>query len=307
MRKILITAAGTGTAFSYVTAIAKNFPELAIITADTNSANYTTAALFSKKHFEVASSVSEGYKENIIEIIGSEGIDFYLPLIDTEIDSAHDVYFLKEKLLANNKNFCRACLEKDKYHIWADELRIKTPLLLSKDQIKDFELIVLKKNGGFGSRTTKILNAKETTSSDLDKYMAYEYISGEEYTVDCFPLDSKVITTVRRRVEVKNGVSVKAEITKNDYLNNLAGKIVSHFNLTHPFCFQVIRTGQDFYLIDVNPRLGAGSAMSTITGRDYFSAHMALALGKDPSVFLLENYENCIITRQYANYLMKAF
>lgn len=305
MNKILITAAGTGTAFSYVTAIAKNFPELEIITADTNSAEYTTSSLFSKKHFEVLSSASKDYKSKLEEIIRNENIDFYLPLLDIEIYAAHESDFLKNKLIANNKDFCKACIEKNTYHIWANKENIKTPLLLSNSQISGYGFFVLKKNGGFGSRDTEIISFEDISKLNLDDHLIYEYISGEEFTIDCFPIDGKVITTVRKRVEVKNGVSVKTKITKNDYLNELANKLVALFDLTHPFCFQVIKKDGSYYLIDLNPRLGGGTTMSAMTGCDYFSAHIALILGKNPKKHLLQTHESCIVTRQYANYLMK--
>lgn len=305
MKKILITAAGTGAAFSYATAIAKNFPELEVMTADTNSAEYTTSSLFSKKHFKVPLSNSEDYKSELEDIIKSENIDFYLPLLDLEIYAAYESEILREKLIANNSNFCKACIKKDEYHIWASKIDIKTPLLLNDSQISNYDFFVLKKNGGFGSRDTEIISFEEISKLNLDEHTVYEYITGEEYTIDCFPLDGKVVTTVRERVEVKNGVSVKTKITKNEFLNELATKLVTLFNLTHPFCFQVIKKDSSYYLIDLNPRLGGGTAMSSVAGYDYFSAHIAFVLGKEPVEYLLETHESCIVTRQYANYLMK--
>lgn len=305
MKKILITAAGTGTAFSYVTAIAKNFPELEMITADTNAATYTTSSLFAKKHFQIPALAEESFNEKLEKIIDSEGIDFYLPLLDMEIRNAHDSKYFKNILVANDRNFCKACIEKDKYHIWANKENIKTPLMLNRSQLQNHALIILKKNGGFGSRDTEAVESKDFAQLNLDGYVIYEHIDGEEFTIDCFPLSGKVITTVRRRVEVKNGVSVKAEITKNESLNQMATKIVSLFNLTHPFCFQVIKKEEDYYLIDLNPRLGGGTSMSSTSGCDYFSAHIALILGENPEDYLSENHTHCIVTRQYANYLMQ--
>ena len=88
-------------------------------------------------------------------------------------------------------------------------------------------------------------------------------------------------------------------------MRNLALKLVNYFDLKYPFCFQVIKKDDDYYLVDLNPRLGAGTAMGSITGKDYFSAHIALVLNLDMDKFLIENIYNCVVTRQYSNYLMK--
>ena len=85
----------------------------------------------------------------------------------------------------------------------------------------------------------------------------------------------------------------------------LALKLSKYFNLNQPFCFQVIKKNDDYYLIDLNPRLGAGTIMGAITGKDYFSAHIAYILNLDIHKFLDEKLNSCIVTRQYSNYLMK--
>lgn len=306
MTNILLTAAGTGTAFSYAVAIAKNFPELNLFTADVNAADNVTASLFSKKHFIVPYSTDATYETAIRRIIEKEKIDFYLPLVDVEIVIAHRSDFLRSKLVANNIKFCEACIAKDSYHSWASGLRIKTPRLFSIDELKDEDTIVLKKNGGFGSRGTEIAKVANLKNYDLADFSFYEHINGDEYTVDCCPAGSDVVTTVRKRIEVKNGVCVKAEIMKNQNLSSMALKLVNHFGLNHPFCFQVIQQSDSYYFIDLNPRLGAGTAMGSVTGKDYFSAHIAYILNGDMSIFLAENLQNCIVTRQYSNYLMSA-
>ncbi len=305
MSKILITAAGTGAAFSYASSIAKNFPDLEVITADINEAEYTTAALYAKKHYQVPLSTSSDYQNVIANIITQENIDFYLPLLDLEIDAAQSNKVLKDKLVANNSEFCQACIAKDDYHTWASKEEIATPSIIELNQLNDDKLYVVKKNGGFGSRDTEVLRAKDLIDLDINGYSIYEHISGTEYTIDCFPNNNKAITTIRERVEVKNGVSVKTRITQNSYLNQLATKIVQLFGLTHPFCFQVIEQQDIYYLIDVNPRLGGGTAMSAVAGYDYFSAHIAYILEQNPKPFLESVHDSCIVTRQYANYLMK--
>jgi predicted ATP-grasp superfamily ATP-dependent carboligase len=305
--KILITSAGTGTAFSYVNAIAKNFNFLSVITADINPAEYVTSSIYSEKHFQVPMFSDEKYSSEIESILIEEDVDYYLPLIDEEINKAFNSEILKKRLVANSKDFCNACIRKNSYHDWAKSVGLKSPKIFDVKELFGLDRIVLKKNGGFGSKDTKIINPEEIIDAEISNFSCFEYIGGDEYTVDCYPKGFDVISTVRKRVEVKNGVCVKAEISRNEDLENVARKIVGFFKLTHPFCFQVIEKKGEYYLIDLNPRLGAGTGMGIVTGKDYFSAHIAQILGLDINEFLKEKLKSCIITRQYSNYLMKVF
>ena len=222
-----------------------------------------------------------------------------------EIKNAYQSEYLTTKLVANNSYFCNAAIKKDCYHTWAADLNIQTPARLKLNKLKNGDTVVLKKNGGFGSKDTKIVKYQAVNKYNQNEITAYKHIDGDEYTIDCYPLNGRAITTIRKRVEVKNGVCIKAKITQNEQLTDTAQKLVDHFHLNHPFCFQVIKQNSEYYLIDLNPRLGGGTSLSAATGRDYFSAHIAYILNLNVEDFLDQNIDSCIVTRQYTNYLMK--
>ncbi|NWK80878.1 ATP-grasp domain-containing protein [Acinetobacter sp. SwsAc4] len=305
MTKILITAAGTGTAFSYVNSIAKNFPQLEILTADTNVSEHVTSSLFAKKHYVVTDINSNTLLKELEDISVENNISFYLPLIDLEIKKSFSSNILSKILVSNSKKFCEDSLEKNNYEKNFNLNNLMFPYIFKNTIDKDKDYI-LKKNGGFGGRATKNIKGKDIGLYNSEFYI-YEKIIGEEFTVDCFPYNDVVYTSVRKRLEVKNGVCVKAEIIQSDYLNNVANEFAKKYFLKSPFCFQVIEKENKFYLIDVNPRLGAGSSMSAVNGMDFFSAHLALLLGEDPLKYLQKHHDRCIVTRQYANYLMKVY
>ena len=181
---------------------------------------------------------------------------------------------------------------------------LKFPKKISLSNLESNKHYMVKEDGGFGGRGSKVLQGLDINECPAGKAI-YEYITGIEYTVDCFPCNHDVFTSVRQRLEVKNGVCTKALIVKDMALNNISLEISEKFKLKHPFCFQVIVNDDGCYLIDVNPRLGAGSAMSAVNGMDFFSAHLALLIGEDPIKYLKCYNDSCIVTRQYSNYLMK--
>lgn len=302
--RLLVTAAGTGTAFSYATAIAKNFSKVKLYSADTNPSELVTTALYAEEHFQTKSIYETGFYNDLSKIIEAHEINHYIPLIDQETVKAQSFPFLKARLATNSLEFCEKCIEKNNYNQSFKVEGLSFPkIVLDKDIVKSKNYIA-KKNGGFGGRGTKLLQGYGAGILEND-FTLYEFISGDEYTIDCFPLDSSVVTSIRMRAEVKSGVCTKAKIIRNEVLEYVAWQICQKYQLIHPFCFQVIEQGNDFYLIDFNPRLGAGTAISAINGLDFFSAHIALLLREEPQKYLIRHQESCIVTRQYANYLTK--
>lgn len=302
--RLLVTAAGTGTAFSYATAIAKNFSKVKLYSADTSSGDFVTSSLYAEEHFQTRSIYEDDFYNELSRIIEENKINHYIPLIDEETVKAHSFSFLKARLAANGLEFCEKCIEKNNYDKSFKVEGIKFPQVIDDKDIVDTKEYIAKKNGGFGGRSTKLLQGSEVSKLESD-FTLYQLISGDEYTIDCFPLNNSVVTSIRMRVEVKNGVCTKAKIIRNEILEFVALQICQKYKLKHPFCFQVIKKNKDFYLIDVNPRLGAGSAISATNGLDFFSAHVALLVEQDPKQYLNRHHESCIVTRQYANYLTK--
>jgi carbamoylphosphate synthase large subunit len=58
-------------------------------------------------------------------------------------------------------------------------------------------------------------------------------------------------------------------------------------------------------VIDVNPRPGAGTAMSGACGVDFLAAHVAMALGRDPAPFLPQLAGERFVVRTYVEILTR--
>lgn len=303
---LLLTAAGTGTGYAYAMAKARWFPHISLYTADTNPAELVTASLFSTQHLVMPSSTADNYSDALDYALRAHRVDVYLPLIDSEVAAAASRRGeLSAKLACNSADFCAAALAKSSYGAWLDVDGARVPQRLCGESLQSTARLVAKRDGGFGGRATRLLDDVNLAAQyALEGWDLYEYIEGDEFTVDCFPLAGQVITSVRQRLEVKAGVCSKARILCDPLLDRLAAFLVERFSLTEPFCFQTRRAKGCHYLIDINPRLGAGSAISAMNGTDFFSAHLAALTNADPSVYLQRRFRECSVTRQYTEYLM---
>ncbi|WP_286784720.1 MULTISPECIES: ATP-grasp domain-containing protein [Pseudomonas] len=304
--KLLLTAAGTGTAYSYALAKAKWFPNIVLFTGDINVAEQVTASVFADEHIVLPRFDENGFLDSVENQIRSNAIDSYIPLIDGEVVlAAEAANRLTVRVASNGLAFCRAAIAKSRYAELIGDVPMSVPKKLEVTALPGLSRFIAKKDGGFGGRATQILSFEAFESGDFDeKWHFYEYVEGPEYTVDCFPARGEVFTSVRQRLEVKSGVCTKARILDEPPLSAFAQHLVEYFSLSHPFCFQTRCHEGRHYLIDINPRLGAGTAMSAANGMDFFSAHLAQLMGDDPLRYLSPLHAECIVTRQYTEYLM---
>lgn len=195
---LLITAAGTGTGYAYARAQSRWFPQIALFTADTNPAELTSASLFSRQHLMLPSSDSAEYFERLEAMLKAHEVDAYVPLIDREVaEAAARREQLSARVACNSLEFCNAALAKSRYGDWLDVDGVLTPRLLQDEVLRLSGRIVAKLDGGFGGRSTHVLSDASQASHYLRMgWDFYEYVEGDEFTVDCFPLEGRALTYV---------------------------------------------------------------------------------------------------------------
>lgn len=307
---LLLTAAGTGTAWAYALTLSQQFPEARLITADTNPAAWCSAAQLSHHHvawplFEAG----ETYVTQLNALIDAEAVTHYLPIIDPEIDfAAHHRDEIRAAVIAPPAHFTALALAKDRYAATLVELGIDSPRTLDRDaaraRLAAGRGVFAKRPGGFGGRGTwAVHDVAQLDALPADSFLQ-EGMPGPEFTADCFPLgDGEVFVSVRERVETKSGVCTKARIAPHAGMETIARRLVVGLQLQAPFCFQAMVDGERLAVTDINPRLGAGTAMSAANGSDFYGAHLALVFGQPWRERLQRHHERCAVTRQYVEVL----
>lgn len=309
---LLITAAGTGTAFPYGLAISKFYEEINLFTGDTNSQELVSSSIFANSHIEFPYFNEHTYLDFLNKVIAEYQIDIYIPIIDSEVlFASKNIKLINTNVACNNFAFCKAAVTKNEYKSLLKKTIMNHVPNISYKEFCNASFAVAKKNTGFGSLNTIIKKngiLNKTEEFNANDWFFYMGIDGEEFTVDCFPdlKNNNCFVTVRQRIEVKAGVSTKCKIMEDPILKDFALEITKQFELSHPFCFQVIKNIKgEYYLIDLNPRLGAGSAISSINGMDFHAAHLAMIFGKNFQDYLKQVNKSCIVTRQYFEILTK--
>lgn len=103
-------------------------------------------------------------------------------------------------------------------------------------------------------------------------YLTQEEILGEEYTIDClFTCEGKALYIIpRKRINIQEGKSTKGEVCNVEILNAHIHTIASHIHFMGAVNFQAFITPSgEAVFIEVNPRLGGGSALGFAASEDW--------------------------------------
>lgn len=311
VKRVLIGSAGTGNAFSTCMALRRRSDiKIILSTADINPAHLVTSSLLADRHFIVKPYMDNGFVQQIQNIIGENQIDTFLPFIDAEISIAAKLFengLLPgvESLQVRNSHVAEICENKLLSFKFLKNHNINTPATIEPGSDKSREIFILKPLCGFGSKIKKVRSEEVENLPDKEKFVLQEICEGPEITIDVSR--SKEFDffrfVCRERIQTKEGVCTKARLFFDEELGEMARLIADSLHL-HSFCFQVMKLNGRWAVIDINPRLGAGTSMSYSAGYDFFGAMLAIMWNENPAKYLPEFQRECFITRQYSEFLM---
>ncbi|MEO7013304.1 MAG: ATP-grasp domain-containing protein [Dokdonella sp.] len=260
------------------------------------------------QHVTLPSFHPNTYGEVMRRVIGQWGVTHYLPIIDPEILFASARPELPCIVMSPDAGFCRKAKEKSLYSKHFFGADISFPEVYPRDRLAGKFPCWAKDDGGFGGKSSRLILNEADLSEVPDHWFFQEHIAGREYTVDCFPRDDgPPICSVRERLTIKAGVCTQARLIRHSDLERIASALSSTMQRKSPFCFQAMeREDGSCAITDINPRLGAGTALSVANGLEFFAAHLARMFEQDPLVYLKRRHSTCYVTRQYAEFLSPA-
>ena len=137
----------------------------------------------------------------------------------------------------------------------------------------DFPLFIKPRVGGRASIGARKINNKEELyfyTRNSRNWIVQRYIDGMEYTIDCLnTLDRRRCLggVVRKRIEIKGGLSVKSEVVYDKELLDYAIKIGEKLRIVEPYNIQAFRDEHgNIYFTEVNPRFAGTHAFTIIAG-----------------------------------------
>jgi carbamoyl-phosphate synthase large subunit len=130
--------------------------------------------------------------------------------------------------------------------------------------------LILKPRNGRGSNGVFTINNSMPELIDVsnklnnESFVLQEFIDGKEFTVDLLCDNDGLLlnAVVRERIMIDSGIAVVAKTVHNDRILEYIERIQKNFTFRGFSCIQFIEENNEFYLTDINPRIGGGSILS---------------------------------------------
>ena len=253
---ILISSAGGPAAIGLIKSIRDLNQNHNIISIDCDN---MAAGLFLSDKYDVIPPIKELSNpwDIIKDIIIKNNINCILPVDEAVLGliSRHKKYLLDSNIKVWISPLETIKLCNNKFKFWKKlHKKFNMPFIIPN--------VLQKPDESSGARGVKLISPPEGNH-------LWEYLPGEEYTVDVF-CDHKSIslgTIVRKRNGIKAGISVKGSIIRHKYLENESEKLCKFLKIQGPCCIQwkEDKNGKP-KLIECNPRLGGGTYFATLAG-----------------------------------------
>lgn len=238
---------------------------------------------------------------DIKKILNEKNISIVVANIDpaTIVLAKLNEKFPKLGLITTNTETCKIFLDKQEMHDNCMKYCINT-IPLSNGDIPLF----IKPRRGSASKGTFLIKDhiyKDYIFSKInnDQYIVQRYIDGVEYTVDAYvSRGGDLIGAVpRKRTFVTSGESTIATIVKDDEILEHTEYILSKFDLIGPLTLQFIRSENELYFLELNPRFGGGVIASIEAGFNIPKLMLQDYLGE--KIKPQKNYKRLIMTRYF--------
>ena len=245
------------------------------------------------------------YLEILIETIKSQGINIVIPTIDTELGflARHKSEIelqTHSKVIISSFKTIEIFQNKFKTAQFLEENKILSPKVLDFSNRTQFQYpVFIKPSEGSSSINARMVhnqNELERWFETIENPIIQSYVSGKEYTVDAYvDRNNKLISESHRfRMKTRSGEILIGQVLFIDQIHEIILDLLSKIELFGPITLQFIEENDQFYLIEINPRLGGGVPMSLDSGID--------VLGN-----LIDEYSNKPLAKTNSRGLNKTF
>ena len=257
-------------------------------------------------------------KQKLIEyfnsIIEKENVDFIMPVTDMAhmFFSENKKYFNNVKIITSSYETNKICINKLSTYNYLSEF-VTCPKIF-KDFTDLTYPVFLKPQIGYGSKGCIIIhNMEELLCKYNEDMCVLEYLTGKEFTVDCFTYNNKLLyCSPRERKLTKSGLSIITELVeKNSDLYNdvyqFALKINNNMDLIGGWFFQVkYNKNNELSLLEVSTRIAGASSINRLKNVNLsllsVYAHLDYPIG-----IIENNIRTMNVTKIYKTYADSTF
>lgn len=295
---ILVTAIGTAASTAIVSQI-RGSGKYHIIGGDIFKKDQVATAKDVDEFYTFPSAIKDfdAYIDFAVSFCKEHGINYYFATIDEEIvnlsRNREKFEEIGVSLCIPNHELIMTCHYKDVFSDWIEnnmpEILIRRYKAISGVGEKDFPLFVkpIEGRASLGCRKIKNWeNLDQLKRENIDEadFVIQEYTEGEIITVDLIRnAKNGHSKQVQRRETLRNpnGCGIAVEIINEPALAKICDQIMKKMDLNGVVNAEFFHIGDQYRIIEINPRFSAGTSFSYVAGCDTVMAALDIAMGKD--------------------------
>lgn len=215
-----------------------------------------------------------GFLERLNEAIDARHVDFVFPALDAAIlFLAENRERIHAEVLAPALETVRVCNSKAVTYETFAECRFVPRVYGGAEEVGEYPVII-KPSVGCGSKGFLRVESRDELVRQLaarkDRQVICEYLSGEEYTVDCFSDRHGALkyASCRNRKRVRNGISVQSQLQQADAeVRAIADEINARLQFRGAWFFQLKRNqAGEYRLLEIAARIAGTSCVQRAAG-----------------------------------------
>jgi len=301
---ILIFPGGTENGLEILKSL-RNLKEINVFGATSDTVNHTEYVF---KNVAKVSNVNDPiWIQEINKIVLLHSIDLIFPANSLVIDALNDARDkIDTEILLPSYETIQSTRSKKKTLELLNGLLPTPKIFANKVDIKKYPLFV-KPNKGYGSQgSKKIEKPHELELFHFgDDFLVQEFLSGDEYTVDCFSdfNNNLLYASGRTRERIRMGTSMHscdATTEMQEIFSEYANIINEKFNISGAWFFQLKKDSRGVLkLLEVDIRIAGTMALNRVKGVNFPFLSILNHLGCDVKVLYNNFYVE--IDRSLAN------
>ena len=295
---VLVTAIGTAASTAIISQL-KAAGGCYIIGGDIFGKNQIATSRDVNEFYTFPSAVRDLdlYIDFAVAFCKEHNVDYYFATIDEEVanlsKNREKFEAIGVSLCIPNHSLIMTCHYKDVFSDWIfnniPEISIKR--FRGFDEIADLDFPVFMKpiegRASLGCRKIMGREALEELKAegiDTADFVIQQYVEGEIITVDLIRNAKNGHSgQVQRVEELRNpsGCGTAVRIIDETKLTGICDQLMKKLDLNGVINAEFFHNGDDYRIIEINPRFSAGTSFSYVAGCDMASAALAIAAGRD--------------------------
>jgi len=274
-------------------------------------------ALYDADNYFILPSISEKkYIDELFKICLINNIRAVISLNDKELPilAQFKNKFIKKgiKLVVSRPEVIDICYDKYKTYKFLKKNKFPFPkTFISLDEtlreIKcenlEFPLFIKPRKGSASLGIKKVFGIKELRDSFnvYDNLIIQEFLQGCEYGVDVFGNSNlkPVSIFIKRKIKMRAGETDKAVTVYDIKMIEFIKKIIKTLGLYGPGDIDLFKRGNEYIVMEINPRFGGGYPMSHAVGAEFPEKIIKLVNGEPLEPDLIRYPNNVVMMKQY--------